>query len=43
MLSILELTTNHIELFTKFIPNYKLTKKEFEFLLDLTKYQTNNS
>lgn len=34
--SILELTPNHIELFTQLNPNYKLTKKEYEFLLDLT-------
>lgn len=37
-MSILELTPNHIDLFTQLNPNYKLTKKDYDFLLDLTIY-----
>lgn len=38
-LNILDLTPNHIELFSKMNPNYILTMKEYNILLDLTLYE----
>ena len=38
-LNILDLTPNHIELFSRLNPNYVLNKDEYNFLFDLTLYE----